>query len=330
MGRYAQKADELAGKNDARRKAWARALIAALVCSNIGMLAYALSRGGESLESFKQEYPLIDISRNLIDQEHFINTLQPLRVYLQDLVEKEGPDSISIYLEYLNTGANISINQDLRIFPASLVKVPLALAVMKKVEKGEWALHNELIVTKEDRDYAWGDVHKNPVGTRITIEDLLKEMLVNSDNTAFRIFYRNLSFDELQDVISAVGLEDLFNEEGKITAKEYTRLFRVLYVSSYLNREHSEKLLEILANTPYEEYLGQGIPDDVPFAHKIGENDEAGVVLDSGIVYVEDRPYLIAAMIDYGKEGIGREKALDILKEISARAYEFVTMYENS
>lgn len=302
-------------------------IVVFLLLINVVVVGFFIKKE-PSMDQFKSEYPLIDISRNLIPQEHFINTLQPVRDYLNELVEKNAPNHISIYLEYLNTGANISINQDLRIFPASLIKVPLALAVMKKVEKGDWSLTNELVVMKEDRDYLWGDMHKNPIGTRVTIENLLEEMLINSDNTAYRMFYRNLSMDELQDVLYATGLEDLFNEEGKITAKEYTRLFRVLYVSSYLNRENSEKILDLLSKTSYDEYLGQGVPDTVTFSHKIGENDEEGVVLDSGIIYVENRPYLFSMLIDYKNSGLGREKALNIFKDASDKVYKYVSEYK--
>lgn len=312
------------------RRQWAVLLCGVLVIINVALFALWQGANNSSLESFQEHYPFVDLSRHLISQEHFITTLQPIREYFGELVDQEGKESISVYFEYLNTGANISINQDLRIFPASLVKVPLAMAVMKKIERGDWELHNELVLMQEDRDYAWGDVHKRPIGTRITIDELLNEMLVSSDNTAFRMLYRNLSFDELQDVMIALGLEDLFNEEGKITAKEYTRLFRALYTSSYLTRENSQKILDILTHTPYEEYLGQGVPDTVPFAHKIGENDEAGVILDSGIVYVENRPYLIAVAIDYEKGGMGRERALEILKNISARAYTYISTYASS
>jgi len=43
----------------------------------------------------------------------------------------------------------------LRILPASLIKVPLAMAVMKKIESGDWNLYNELVLMKEDRDINW-------------------------------------------------------------------------------------------------------------------------------------------------------------------------------
>jgi beta-lactamase class A len=198
---------------------------------------------------------------------------------------------------------------------------------MKKIEKGDWHLQNELIVTAEDRDYAWGDVHKNPVGTTLTIEKLLEEMLILSDNTAYRMLYRNLSLDELQDVLVSLGIEDLFTEEGKMGAKEYSRIMRALYVSSYLSRENSEIILSIMTRSEYDEYLGQGVPDGVSFAHKIGENEDQGIVLDSGIVYVDNRPYLITVMIDYKTGDMGRDKALEIMKNISERAYSYISNY---
>jgi beta-lactamase class A len=125
-------------------------------------------------------------------EEDIITTLQPIREKFRDIVAKEGPNSISIYFEYLSTGANISINPDLRILPASLIKVPLAMAVMKKIELGDWNLDNELVLMKEDRDINWGEVYKRPIGSTITIRELIEEMLLNSDNTAYHILYRNL------------------------------------------------------------------------------------------------------------------------------------------
>jgi hypothetical protein len=43
------------------------------------------------------------------------------------------------------------------------------MAVMKKIESGDWNLDNELVLMKEDRDMDWGDVYKRAVGTTIPI-----------------------------------------------------------------------------------------------------------------------------------------------------------------
>lgn len=278
-------------------------LIFFLLCTNFltFLSAYVVLRKLDATY-FREKYSLIDPMRFFSSEKDLLTTVQPIREELNTLFEKERLTFTSLYFEYLNTGANISINQDVRILPASLIKVPLAMAVMKKIERGEWKLYNELILTKEDRDNEWGDVYKYPIGTAITIQNLIEEMLLNSDNTAYRILYRNLSMDEVRDVFIALGLDDFFDQEGKITAKEYTRLLRSLYTANYLSPEHSQFLLSVLSHTEYDDYLGQGVPADVIFSHKIGENNQKTVILDAGLVYIGERVYLISMSMDYQQE----------------------------
>ncbi len=281
------------------------------------------------IENFRAQYPLVDPMRFFSHENDLLTTVQPIREELHALFEKEGLTATSLYFEYLNTGANISINQDVRILPASLIKVPLAMAVMKKIEKGDWKLYNELILTKEDRDNEWGDVYKRPIGSPITVEKLIEEMLLNSDNTAYRILYRNLSMDEVRDVFTALGLDDFFDQEWKITAKEYTRLLRSLYTANYINPDHSQFLLNILSRTTYDEYLGQGVPESVIFSHKIGENTQKTVILDAGLVYIGWRVYIISMSMDYQQEWITREKSLELFGRISKIIYNYISTTNN-
>jgi len=280
----------------------------------------------------KNLYPLIDISRSLISQEHFITTLQPLRDELNQLVAKEteGGSTISVYIEYLNTGANISINPQVGIWPASLAKVPLAMAVMKKVEEGGWKLANELVLMPGDADDKSGDSEnpfsEYPVGTRFTVERLLKEMLVNSDNTAYYILKRNLHKDELNQIISDLGLEELFSSEGRMSAKEYSRIFRALYVSSFLKREHSQAILQWLDESPYDDFLSYEVGKRVPFPHKYGENIDLNVYSDSGIVYIPNRPYLITVMVEGNKASSfedNQKQAARFMRDVAQKAYDY-------
>lgn len=282
-----------------------------------------------NVENFRAQYPLLDPMRFFAEPRDLLTTVQPIREELRSVFEKESLDSTSLYFEYINTGANISINPDVRILPASLIKVPLAMAVMKKIEKWDWKLYNQLILTKEDRDNEWWEVYKYAIGTPITIEELIREMLLNSDNTAYRILYRNLSMDEVKDVFVALGLEDFFDQEWKITAKEYTRLVRSLYTSNYLSPEHSHFLLDILSRTDYDDYLWQSIPDQVLFAHKIWENESKTVILDAGLVYIGNRVYLISMAMDYQKEWLTRDEALELFGRVSGVIYNYISTANN-
>src|SRR6185436_5208693 len=107
-------------------------------------------------------------------------------------IENQYPDSVSIYYEQLNSGANISVNKNLRLFPASLSKLALALIVAKKVEQGKWQYDTELTHVETDLSSDSGEFYKSIGNGPTTIEKLLEELLVNSDNTAQNILLKNV------------------------------------------------------------------------------------------------------------------------------------------
>jgi beta-lactamase class A len=204
--------------------------------------------------------------------------------------------------------------------------MPTIFVVMKKVEEGTWNFNNELVLFADDKDARFGDLHQEVVGTRFTIERLVKETLINSDNTSHKMLVRNIESTKYDQMISALGMEEMFDKNYDITAKEYSRIFRSLYSASYLNRENSQKVLSWLSETNLNNFLSLGLPKDVKFSHKIGEEFEQSVFLDSGIVYIPDRPYLITVMIKV-KEGESVELASKIMKEISEKSYNYVANY---
>ena len=117
-------------------------------------------------------------------------------------------------------------------------------------------------------------------------------------------------------------MQDLYNEKGFISAKEYTRILRLLYTSSFLQPENSQKILEFMSEATFKDFLSQGIPSDVKFAHKYGENKDYNIFADSGIVYVPDKPYMLTVIIK-GEDSSEETRAwvVKLMKEISEKAY---------
>lgn len=307
--------------------------MAVLILTNITAIIWYETRPSLE-EASRSNFPYIDPARNFISQDNFIVNIQPLRVSVNDLVDEFGRGRVSVYIEFLNTGANIAINPNLTIWPASLPKVPLAMAVMKKVEKGVWDMQNELVLLEEDRDsrsgHEYDSLWEYPIGTRFTIERLLREVLVNSDNTAQKILMRNMHEDELRAVVDAVGLESVLDEEGKLSAKEYSRFFRSLYTSSFLSRANSQRILDWLNESPFEDFLSTVVPEEIPFPHKYGQNVPLRVYADSGIVYLEDRAYLITVMVQEDEtvpSDIAGEHAREFMRNISLETYNYFLNY---
>ena len=91
---------------------------------------------------------------------------------------------IAVYIKDLKTGKVVAINAD-TVFPtASIVKVPILLGIMEKMNKGELNYHQPFVY-KDSLLYAGSDIlgsFKN--NETIELSKLLMLMLTTSDNTA--------------------------------------------------------------------------------------------------------------------------------------------------
>lgn len=278
-------------------------------------------KNNQNNKKIDQDFAMLDPLRKFTSAENYLTNIEGLRNYLQDLGAKY-PDSISIYYENINSGANIAVNKDLRLFPASLSKLVQAILIVRKVEKGDLAFDQVLKADPADLSSGSGNLYKTILTEPKTVEGLLKELLVNSDNTAQNIFKHYLTADDYINFQNVTGLQDLYNENGFISAKEYTRILRVLYTSNFLKPENSQKILKCMSESTFKDYLSQGIPENILFAHKYGENVEYSIFADSGIVYIPKKPFMISVIIK-GKDSSleTRSEVVKLMKEIGEKAY---------
>ncbi|KKU81353.1 MAG: Peptidoglycan-binding domain 1 protein [Parcubacteria group bacterium GW2011_GWA1_47_8] len=268
------------------------------------------------------QFSMLNPARAFTNQKDLIVNFQPLRDYLND--KYEADTNVSVYFEYLPTGASIAINKDAEFYPASLLKVPVAMAVAKKVERGDWKWTNELVLMSTDKDNKFGTLYKEPSNSTFTIEELVRRSLTDSDNTAHFILVRNLEMEEMKDVYDHMGLVGFLETEGSLSAKKYSVMVRALYSASYTTEENSQKLLSYLTQSPFSSYSQSGLPKGVSFAHKIGVDIDRKVFLDSGIVYEKNRPYILTIMT----KNKGEQIATKMMADISEKVYNYVKEYE--
>jgi beta-lactamase class A len=302
------------------KKTWIVVVLFLLLTNSLTLFNLFLDSSEEVRAKFRRDYQLLSPERSFYDQKDLIVNIQSLRDQLNEIGKDQN---ISIYFEFLPTGANISVNKDQKIWPASLMKIPIAFAVMKKIEDGNLQLSDELTLKETNKNSEFGDVYKNPTGKKITVEELLNEMLINSDNTARNMLSEKLQTIDLDDILNHLGIEYDYKNNEQISAKKYSIFWRSLFYSTYLNPENSEKIIEIMAKSSASQYLASVISPEVRFSHKIGVLYDVNSYADSGIVYANNRPYILTVMVK-DKNQIEAEKNMH---EISRKVYKYISEY---
>ena len=259
------------------------------------------------------------------------STLIPLRDNLLSFLS-DNKDNAAFYIEDLNSGSWVGWEEKTEIIPASLLKIPIAMAIMKKIDDKDWKLDNTLTIKPEYKDKSFGTLWQVPDDTVNTVDKLLDEMLKNSDNTATKTLLLNLSSDEIDNVFNHIGIsspESSITDESteaqyKLTPRNLATLFRSLYNGLYLTRKSSNHILEKLTQTEFDNLINTKIPREIKVSHKMGafndpNTDKYKNYHDCGITYSPDHPYLFCFIT----KNLGADEAEKSIVGMSGIVYEY-------
>lgn len=275
----------------------------------------------EQSENYVLTNPILDCE-DVNQMENPNLSYSDLRRKISEIKETYNIQEISVYYRDLNNGPWVGIKEEEKFSPASLLKIPVAMAFMKYAEDNPEILNKKVYVEKEDILTNYKQNLKFDglleINKEYTLIEVLESMLIKSDNSAVHVISRNIPEKYIDDVFHAIGVpyKDA-REEVEISVKDYATFFRVLFNSSYLNRQMSEKLLEILSRTEYKNGLVAGVKDkDITISHKFGERvtEDSFQLHDCGIVYYPESPYLVCIMTK-GNAFYKQQVAIQMLSE---------------
>ena len=236
--------------------------------------------------------------------------------------------SISLYYRDLKNGHWVGFRENEKYSPASLLKLPILIAALKQSELDPDYL-NSLITVGNVQTNIIQNIGSNNFslenGRAYTIEQLLEYMIVYSDNQSKDLVLNNVSREILTSVFDDLGI-DIFKyteNENSISVREYASYYRILYNATYLNKELSNKALEILSRSKFRFGILAGLPLGITVAHKFGErgfeNSDHKQFHDTGIIYRTNRPYLLCVMVKGGDFHVME----DIVADLSKLIYHF-------
>jgi beta-lactamase class A len=247
-----------------------------------------------------------------------------LNLYLKNEINKNGVSDIAVYIRDLNNGPWIGLGEKKNFSPGSLLKVPIMIAYFR-LAQGDPGILSKTITYSDriDNPFQPHTPDSLKVGNSYTVEELIRRMIIDSDNVAKELLLKNIDGDDLLRVHRELHLDipDVRKPADFISLKDYAAFFRILYNATYLNSDMSEKALKLLTETTFKNGIAAGVPADIEIAHKYGIWRPEGNSIqlhDCGIVYYPHAPYLLFVMT----KGTDLETLEKIAKDISRIVYE--------
>lgn len=298
---------------------------------------YCNGKHGNTFAKFTKPFiPTPDYSD--IYQQDLNNFKKLAEAYCQEAKKDKSIEQISFYYRDLTDDQWFGINENEKYIPASLAKVPIMIAVLQKAEKDPSYLTKKLVFKGSFTSRFLkahpmiDDVRTDMVEEEsYSIETLVKLMITKSDNEAAMMLYDDFGmahWDALQKKLgNTVPIGAPLNK-NILTVKSYSSFFRMLYNSSILTREYSEKALEILSQSEYDKGIRLAVPSNILVCHKYGERDSSISETENqiqqlhhaGIVYFPGKTYFVCIMT----KGSDKAKMQTILYDLSKIAYDQV------
>jgi beta-lactamase class A len=176
--------------------------------------------------------------------------------------------TIGVYVKSLKSGKSVFINAD-TVFPsASIVKVPILVGIMDKIESGELKYDQKLIY-KDSLLYEGEDILGSfKSGEKIELKKVIMLMLTTSDNTA-SLWLQSLAgtgtrinqlLDSLGFIFTRINSRTPGRETnrttygwGQTTPREMGTLFEMIYKNKFFSPAANERMMRSLGRNFWDE-----------------------------------------------------------------------------
>jgi len=224
-----------------------------------------------------------------------------LREELVRYTELLGVQSAFV-IKNFNTDEMITYNENLLVPSASLIKVPVMIEAFRQIKSG--LLDPDLRLSAAPNEIvAFSVLEFLDSNNTYTLLDLIKLMIIYSDNTAANILIDFLGMGNVNDCLRGLGLNEtklqrkmmdaVSRKQGKenlTTAGEMAELMIRLNRGEIIDHINSRQMLDIMKGQADECMMRVDLPDEITIARKSGElenlNHEMAIVYGSQCNYL--------------------------------------------
>lgn len=214
---------------------------------------------------------------------------------------------VSLCLYDFDSDTWTEINGRKPIYPASMIKILLMMAILEQVETGMVSLHDIHLLTEADKFVGdtpvsgSGTLQFAEPGTELTVDELLSLMVTISDNVAANILLEQVGLDYVNAKGVRLGLENtafnrkMYDFESPLpsnvsTTWDLTEMLITLEHSKAAGNRLSEKGISLMKETEDKARIGYYTSSELTLANKVGTASQ--IIGDMALLYLPHRPPL--------------------------------------
>ncbi len=259
-------------------------------------------------------------SPSAITQEKQTVLWQKLEANIHE-IDQHLDGVMGVAIEDLTTGDQFFLHENEVFAQASSIKIAVLAELYRQAQQGKLKLTDLYTVQASDLvadSNIMGGL--TPGVTRVTLRDLATMMIAVSDNSATNVLIDRVGMENVNAMLDSLALShtrlrrkmmDLDaakqGRENISTPREMMTLLAALYRGKVLNKEMENDFFTMLS-TGKDSWIPRDLPADLKVADKPGELE--AVRNDSGIVFVEGRPYVICVMTAFLRNERDGEEAI--------------------
>jgi beta-lactamase class A len=240
---------------------------------------------------------------------------------------------MGVAIEDLKTGDQFFLHENEVFAQASSIKITVLANLYLQAQQGKLKLTDLYTVRASDL-VADSNIMNGltPGVTRITLRDLATMVVAVSDNSATNVLIDRVGMDNVNAMLDSLGLAhtrlrrkmmDLEaakqGRENISTPREMMALLEAIYGGKLLNQESTADFFKVLS-TNKDSWIPRDLPAGLKIANKPGSLE--AVRNDSGIVFVEGRPYVICIMTAFLSNERDGEQAISKISLAAWRMFD--------
>jgi beta-lactamase class A len=261
---------------------------------------------------------------------------------IQARIQQEPGAQVGLAYIDLASRDTLFVNADTSFHAASTMKVPVMIELFRRASTGSFGMGQRLMIVNQFASIADGSPYSldpnsdsdttlyHRVGTRVSVDTLLRLMITRSSNFATNTLIALVGADQVNQTMRSLGAQRIQVlrgvEDGKAfdkglnnttTARDLATILRAIEEGRAGSPEATREMREILLAQEFNEKIPAGLPLGVRVAHKTGEITAHSH--DAAIVYPPGRaPYVLVVLTRGIQDGA---KSSKLIADISSIVY---------